>query len=196
MNIRLRKVLYYVLQWTCGIIQNLIGLVMWLGIRAKQRKEPRPYRQCDPSAEPQIRQTEKPQQRERQAIQTAEPQPDWQCDPSAEQQGRRNYRFFEAQVIEWTGRRGSMGMGMFIFYSHSHKGEPEVLVHEYGHTWQSAILGPCYLLVIGLPSFLWATLPVFHKMRKEKHIKYTAFYPESWANAWGEAFSGLPAWKK
>lgn len=139
--------LYYFLQWTWGIVQNLVGLVMRIFLLIKYRKNK-----------------------------------------------KDSFRFFSAQVTEWSKEHGSMGMGMFIFYGHKgEKDENEILVHEYGHTWQSAVLGPFYLLVIGLPSFIWAVLPVFQKMRKEKNIRYTAFYPEAWANKWGTAVTGLPS---
>ncbi|MBI38096.1 MAG: hypothetical protein CMF59_00735 [Leptospiraceae bacterium] len=47
-------------------------------------------------------------------------------------------------------------------------------VHEYGHTYQSRILGPFYLIVIGVPSFLSALL------RPSRHSE---LYAERWANA-------------
>ena len=36
-----------------------------------------------------------------------------------------------------------------------------LLVHEYGHTIQSLIFGPLYLIVMGIPSTLWGFLPYF-----------------------------------
>ena len=60
----------------------------------------------------------------------------------------------------------------------------KLLVHEYGHTIQSLILGPLYLIVIGIPSTLWGFL--FAKKRYEKQIPYCAFFTESWANKCGE----------
>jgi len=139
--------LYYFLQWTWGIVQNLVGLCMRLYVRSKDKKHE-----------------------------------------------KDSFKFYGAQVTEWTKGHGSMGMGMFIFYGHKgEKDETAVLVHEYGHTWQSVLLGPLYLFVIGIPSFTWAFLPCFVKMRKEKNIKYVDFYPEAWANAWGSAITGLPA---
>lgn len=140
-----KLVIYYILQWTWGIIQNVIGLIMRFYVLSKDKN-------------------------------------------------KDSFKFFGAQVTEWTKGHGSMGMGMFIFYGHKgEKDEKEVLVHEYGHTWQSAILGPFYLLVIGIPSFTWAFFPYFEKLRKEKGILYVDFYPEAWANAWGSAITGLKA---
>ena len=47
-----------------------------------------------------------------------------------------------------------MSMGMFLFLGDHDK---HVLVHEYGHSIQSCILGPLYLPVIGIPSLIWAS---------------------------------------
>ena len=52
---------------------------------------------------------------------------------------------------------GYMG-GAFIFIDTGAEGEEykkTVSVHEYGHTIQSLILGPLYLFVVGIPSFVW-----------------------------------------
>lgn len=50
------------------------------------------------------------------------------------------------------------------------------LRHELGHTRQSKILGPLYLLVIGLPSLIHAGLHA--KVCKDKN--YYHFYTEHW----------------
>ena len=47
--------------------------------------------------------------------------------------------------------------------------------HEYGHTYQSRLLGPLYLPLIGLPSLLSASL------RPSRHGEV---YTERWADAW------------
>ena len=100
----------------------------------------------------------------------------------------------------WPSKISGLSLGMFIFtpdtddplYGVSEKQaqtvySDEMAVHEYGHTFQSLLLGPLYLLLIGLPSILWGTLPVFEKMRREKNIPYTSLYCERWASDWGEA---------
>lgn len=63
-----------------------------------------------------------------------------------------------------------------------------LLVHEYGHTIQSLILGPLYLIVIGIPSTMWAFL--FEKKRKDEQIPYGAFFTEKWANRLRERVTG------
>lgn len=56
--------------------------------------------------------------------------------------------------------------------------------HEVGHSHQSLYLGPLYLLVIGLPSLIWAGL-VFPLCKGKS---YYSFYTESWA----DRLAGIP----
>lgn len=93
-------------------------------------------------------------------------------------QPHREYR--SAIVTRWN-RRGSVALGMYIFLSRD--AAQDVLVHEYGHTIQSLILGPLFLILVGLPSLLWAELPMLQKRRRAKRRSYYAFYTERWANS-------------
>ena len=52
--------------------------------------------------------------------------------------------------------------------------------HEYGHQLQSKMLGPLYLLIIGLPSIIWAGL--YGTIIKESKNGYFKFYTERWAD--------------
>ena len=61
---------------------------------------------------------------------------------------------------------GSLGVGMFLFLGNTT--DRRVLVHEFGHSVQSAILGPLFLPIMGFPSFIWCNLPWAKKLRKEK----------------------------
>ena len=56
-----------------------------------------------------------------------------------------------------------------------------LLVHEYGHTIQSLILGPLYLPFVGLPSLLWAGCYRLFRIRRA----YVSVYPENWAEHLG-----------
>jgi hypothetical protein len=95
-------------------------------------------------------------------------------------------RVYHGCIVTRWNQSGSLGVGMFLFLSqHSYDSQPQVQVHEFGHAVQSAILGPLFLPVMGIPSFLWCNLPVCRKLRKEKGISYYAFYPESTANRLG-----------
>lgn len=97
-----------------------------------------------------------------------------------------HYNYHGAIVTQWD-KAGSVGLGMFIMLARDHPGKEPLLVHEYGHTIQSLILGPLFLLLAGLPSFAWAGIPYFRKYRKKNKVSYYAVYPENWANRLGEA---------
>ena len=66
-----------------------------------------------------------------------------------------------------------------------------ICVHEYGHTVQSLLFGPAYLLLVGLPSMLRAAR--FNRMERRNipaKEKYSAHWPENNANRMGERFLG------
>ncbi len=110
----------------------------------------------------------------------------------------KHYWYHGALVTVWKSK-SSVSIGMFIFITEEPyfyeklKGTHNIgelskrlLVHEYGHTVQSLILGPLYLIVMGIPSTLWGFLPDFNKKRKEQQISYFSFFTEKWANYLGE----------
>lgn len=68
-----------------------------------------------------------------------------------------------------------------------------LLVHEYGHTIQSVILGPLYLPVVGIPSAIWLRMPRLSQRRHDAESSYYAFYTERWANHLGERFLKRPS---
>ena len=89
----------------------------------------------------------------------------------------------------WNKRSG-MSLGLFIFTPNEETERAQLVrVHEYGHCIQSMVLGPLYLLV-ALISVIWANLPYFRTLRREKHIPYTSCFVESWASKWGEWITG------
>ena len=71
---------------------------------------------------------------------------------------------------------GSVTLGKYIFLSSV---ATDITVrHEWGHTRQSILLGPLYLIIIGIPSILWAAT---HKVIAPDK-KYAWFFTEAWAN--------------
>jgi hypothetical protein len=60
--------------------------------------------------------------------------------------------------------------------------------HEWGHSQQSKYLGPLYLLIIGIPSFLWAAITIFSYRVLGRKLKYYKFYTERWA----DKIAGIP----
>lgn len=138
------KMIYILCQWTWGILQTLLGLIVFL-LHIKNK----------------------------------------------------HYSYYGAIVTEWESR-SSVSLGCFVFVTK----EPyfadklpdipvdelssKLLVHEYGHTIQSLILGPLYLIAMGIPSTLWGFLPSAAKKRKTKKLSYFSFFTERWANYLGE----------
>lgn len=71
------------------------------------------------------------------------------------------------------GFPGGVTLGNYIIL-----GNISHLQHELGHTKQSQILGPLYLLIIGIPSLLHAAIHSIVCKNKD----YYHFYTEKWAN--------------
>lgn len=102
-----------------------------------------------------------------------------------------DHELFHGAVVTHWPVRGSLGVGMFLFLGKC-SDPSQVLVHEYGHAVQSLILGPLFLPIMGIPSFLWCNLKPCKKLRKEKGVSYYTFYPESTANRLGAAVTKTP----
>ncbi len=149
MGAALRRTLFYLIQFSWALPQNLLGLLLFVFLLLIDRF---------------VRQNA--------------------FSP------RARSLFHGAVVTRWR-LSGSMSMGIFLFCD-SPDNIP-LLVHEWGHTLQSAVLGPVYLPVIGLPSLVWANLPCLRRFRRQTHCAYTSFYPERWASRWGEKGLHLPA---
>lgn len=92
--------------------------------------------------------------------------------------GKLLRRIGHVRVFSW-GLYSGLSLGWFCFVPEG--ADSYMIAHEYGHTRQSLLLGPFYLLVIGLPSFLWA---VFWKILGADD--YFSFYTERWAERLGE----------
>ena len=111
---------------------------------------------------------------------------------------RRKHFFYHGSVVTVWDSGSSVSLGLFLFVTRNAFGivsrrgaarrvdlSRELLVHEYGHTIQSLVLGPLYLPVIGLPSVLWATRPKNIALRRAG-MPYSAYWTENSANRLGE----------
>lgn len=93
--------------------------------------------------------------------------------------GRAHERFRTAAVTRWGLGRG-LSLGPFVFVPQA--SGRALVVHEYGHTLQSLVLGPLYLPAIVLPSLVWAGVPALVRRRARRGVSYYSFYTERWAN--------------
>ena len=81
--------------------------------------------------------------------------------------------------------RGAVTLGCYVFVG-LNSDYRETVKHELGHTRQSLILGPLYLIVIGIPSITYCGLRrLFPSLRKKN---YYDFYTEKWANNLSEKY--------
>lgn len=109
-----------------------------------------------------------------------------------------HYFYHGAVITEWQPK-SSVSLGLFVFITkepyfyeklkdeyNMNELATRLRVHEYGHTIQSLILGPLYLIIIGIPSTLWGFLPDLNKKRSEEKQSYFSFFTEKWANCLGE----------
>ena len=93
-------------------------------------------------------------------------------------------RYKQAIVIPCV-MRGAITLGNYIFVGLNSEYRKTVK-HELGHTIQSKILGPLYLIVIGIPSITYCGLRrLFPSLRKKN---YYDFYTESTANYLSEKY--------
>ena len=76
---------------------------------------------------------------------------------------------------------GAITLGKYVFISQTYRDQSITIKHECGHVKQSKMLGPLYLIVIGIPSIIWAATHRAIAPNKP----YDWFYTEAWANKLG-----------
>ena len=97
---------------------------------------------------------------------------------------KNKYRMF----IE-TPKTG-VSLGWFVFWAPSGNRFEHLTndcrMHEYGHACQSAMLGPLYLIIVGIPSLSRAIYSRWYR-RKHGHSwkNYFDAFPENWADNLG-----------
>lgn len=81
-------------------------------------------------------------------------------------------------------KRG-VSLGQYVLLGDVYK-SPELynntIKHEYGHTIQSLIFGPTYLIIIALPSI---TMNIISQLNKNFAKNYFKRWPENWADKLG-----------
>ena len=87
------------------------------------------------------------------------------------------------KVFQYKKLRSGFSLGKYIFI----KRYPSSIRihHEIGHSKQSLILGPLYIIVIAIPSVLHYWINQILKKKGIKH-DYYSFYTEKWADKLGK----------
>lgn len=83
--------------------------------------------------------------------------------------------FYEAESFN-----GGISLGKYIIV---YKRRESTIRHEYGHCIQSKMLGPLYLIVVGIPSLIWASM--YGVVISHKKHDYSDFWCEKWADKLG-----------
>ena len=88
-----------------------------------------------------------------------------------------------------------VSLGEFVFLPEGRIGDETAIAHELGHSAQSRIFGPLYLLLVGIPSAVFCNLwdRAFHRGWgfEERRKWYYSRYPEAWADSLGGVDRGL-----
>lgn len=146
----MKKFLFYVLQFTWCLPQTLVGLVVFLFCKIRKSDTLRYKR----------------------TVVSVFPNNQWSVSLGM---------FIMVSSMPLTDETDKMKFDVYDPKLKLRVGQADDLLrHEHGHTIQSMILGPLFLLVIGLPSILWAWL--FDGYRKKYKVSYYSFYTERWAD--------------
>lgn len=87
------------------------------------------------------------------------------------------YRYQPGKRLIW-----GISLGPIIILADHPYHDITVKNHEYGHSIQSRLLGPLYLLVVGIPSLCNA---MWWKLNSLPFKDYYKRYPEKWADTLG-----------
>lgn len=97
-------------------------------------------------------------------------------------------QYKNATVYMVNSKKGfGVSLGNYIILSTRFYNKEKTIKHEYGHTRQSYMFGPLYLLIIGLPSVTQNILSsiLYKKGYPKMYNNYYNRYPENWADKLG-----------
>lgn len=98
---------------------------------------------------------------------------------------------YKSSVVFWRDKvRWGVSLGRFILLGKIYESlgtefAMMTVKHEYGHSIQSLIFGPLYLIAIGIPSIVFNILT---RLRILSGETYYERYPENWADKLGGVF--------
>lgn len=109
----------------------------------------------------------------------------------------RPHRIYKCAIeTQWKDKWAGLSLGPFIFVPTNEDKDYQngARIHEYGHTFQSLVLGPFYAIV-GVISVGWGSVvyPILKGTKKYKDVKYTKCFVEYNASWLGEKVTGEKA---
>lgn len=88
----------------------------------------------------------------------------------------------DSQRVKPITNHYGVSLGRFIFMYDLGLGWSTAILHEMGHSKQSLMLGPLYLIVVGLPSIV---MNVLTRASVLDPYRYYRRWPENWADRLG-----------
>lgn len=97
----------------------------------------------------------------------------------------------DRDIVWWCGKRVAdcgVSLGDFIFMDSDRMVYLEDIEHEHGHQFQSKVLGPLYLIIIGIPS---AMGNIINRIDYKIHKKSGGWYYKQPWEAWADKAGGV-----
>lgn len=87
-------------------------------------------------------------------------------------------------------RHSAVSLGLFVFWAQGENRyaahDRHTRAHEWGHTFQSRLLGPLYLPLVGAPSVARVLYSIaYREITGQRWTRYFDGYPENWADRLG-----------
>ena len=121
---------------------------------------------------------------------------------------KKPHRFYRGCICTKWNTLSGLSMGLFMFTPNEKLKDLEkyagnskenlaelcsmIAVHEYGHAFQSLMLGP-FFIIPGIWSILWGRMKRYERLRTEYGVPYSFCWIEGWANSLGEKITKLPS---
>lgn len=84
----------------------------------------------------------------------------------------------------------AISLGNYIFLDSNGNFSYKTIKHEFGHQKQSLMLGPLYLIVIGLPSIIGNIIDRIKHKYFNKYYDLDFYYKQPW-EAWADKLGGV-----
>ena len=84
----------------------------------------------------------------------------------------------------------AISLGNYIFLDSDGNFSYKTIKHEFGHQKQSLMLGPLYLIVIGLPSIIGNIIDRIKHKYFRRHYDPDFYYKQPW-EAWADKLGGV-----
>lgn len=110
--------------------------------------------------------------------------------------GSKPYKFGPTIVVPYKiNIGGGFSFSFFTFINENYKSSYHILAHEYGHSLQGLILGPFWLLIVGLPSVVrFHYRERLYNKNPEKYNQlppYDSIWFEGTATKYGKKYSSV-----